>query len=245
MTCPDGHTPKMTKEIAQAQPAPSVLAKVAGKFNMTGSNLLGTLAETIFPSKKSATPEQVQALLIVADQYDLNPFTKEIYAFPSKGGGIAPVVGIDGWLKLANNHPAFDGMDISFDDDEDNRPVSCTCTIHRKDRGHPIVITEYYAENRRMTEPWKLNPHRMLRHRAVIQAIRVAFSFSGIYSPDETEAWAGDQEPREAEVIEAFTAQLAETTKSTEPEAPADEMPLSQETEAAADALFGAPEETE
>lgn len=209
----------MTKEIAPAQPAPpSVLAKVASKFNMTGSNLLGTLAETIFPSKKSATPEQVQALLIVADQYGLNPFTKEVYAFPGKGGGIMPVVGIDGWLKLANNHPAFDGMDITFADDEDNRPISCTCTIYRKDRGHPIVITEYYAENRRMTEPWKLNPHRMLRHRAVIQAIRVAFSFSGIYSPDETEAWAGEQEPREAEIIEAFQTQLKAADPDPEPE---------------------------
>jgi phage recombination protein Bet len=210
-----------------------VLAKVAGKFNMTGSNLLGTLAETIFPSKKSATPEQVQALLIVADQYNLNPFTKEVYAFPGKGGGIVPVVGIDGWLKLANNHPAFDGMDITFDDDEDNRPISCTCTIHRKDRGHPIVITEYYAENRRMTEPWKLNPHRMLRHRAVIQAIRVAFSFSGIYSPDETEQWVVEQEPREAEVMEAFAAKLAEL-----PEPAPAVAEMSEETEKAADELF-------
>jgi phage recombination protein Bet len=210
-----------------------VLAKVAGKFNMTGSNLLGTLAETIFPSKKSATPEQVQALLIVADQYNLNPFTKEVYAFPGKGGGIVPVVGIDGWLKLANNHPAFDGMDITFDDDEDNRPISCTCTIHRKDRGHPIVITEYYAENRRMTEPWKLNPHRMLRHRAVIQAIRVAFSFSGIYSPDETEQWVVEQEPREAEVMEAFASKLAEL-----PEPAPAVAEMSEETEKAADELF-------
>jgi len=224
----------MTKEVATTQaPPPSVLAKVAGKFNMTGSNLLGTLAETIFPSKKSATPEQVQALLIVADQYNLNPFTKEVYAFPGKGGGIVPVVGIDGWLKLANNHPAFDGMDITFDDDEDNRPISCTCTIHRKDRGHPIVITEYYAENRRMTEPWKLNPHRMLRHRAVIQAIRVAFSFSGIYSPDETEQWVVEQEPREAEVMEAFASKLAEL-----PEPAPAVAEMSEETEKAADELF-------
>jgi hypothetical protein len=30
------------------------------------------------------TDEQMMALLIVADQYGLNPFTKEIYGYPDK-----------------------------------------------------------------------------------------------------------------------------------------------------------------
>jgi phage recombination protein Bet len=226
----------------------SVLSKVATKYSMTGGNLLSTLSDTIFPSRKSATPEQVQALLIVADQYNLNPFTKEVYAFPGKGGGIMPVVSVDGWLKLANSHPMFDGMDIKFEDDKDLKPISCTCTIYRKDRGHPIQITEYYSENRRMTDPWKTNPHRMLRHRAIIQAIRVAFSFSGIYLPDEVEAMSdATQDPREAEVIDVFSQALreyAEEEPEPKPEEEAEPMEvaskLSPSTEAAADELFAA-----
>lgn len=226
----------------------SVLSKVATKYSMTGSNLLSTLSDTIFPSRKSATPEQVQALLIVADQYNLNPFTKELYAFPGKGGGIMPVVSVDGWLKLANAHPMFDGMDIQFEDDKDVKPISCTCTIYRKDRTHPIKITEYYSENRRMTDPWKTNPHRMLRHRAIIQAIRVAFSFSGIYLPDEVEAMDDAvQDPREAEVLSVFSQALndkAERDTAEHEAEPVKESPSS-ESEKLADELFGAAEDAE
>lgn len=208
----------MTKDVAVAQA--SILAKMAGKYSLPAKNLHETLAQTIFPNKNAATPEHVQALLIVADQYDLNPFTKEIYAFPGKGGGIIPVVSVDGWLKMANDNPQFDGMDIDFEDDADGKPISCTCTIHRKDRNHPIKITEYYSENRRTTDPWKTNPHRMLRHRAVIQAIRTAFSFSGIYEPDEAASFADTPlPPREVEIIDAFSTALeapAEAKEETE-----------------------------
>lgn len=215
---------------------PSILAKVADKFSMTGGNLLSTLTDTIFPSKK-ATPEQVQALLIVADQYNLNPFTKEIYAFPGKGGGVMPVVSVDGWLKMANEHPMFDGMDIAFRDDAEGKPVSCTCTIYRKDRSHPTVIEEYYAENRRTTDPWKTNPHRMLRHRAVIQCIRTAFSFAGIHLADEIEQVA---EPVAVQHTEAVAALAAGVVDEPAPE-PVQAEPISSETERSADELFGAP----
>ncbi|WP_032251724.1 recombinase RecT, partial [Escherichia coli] len=43
---------------------------------------------------------QFIALLIVANQYGLNPWTKEIYAFPDKQNGIVPVVGVDGWSRI-------------------------------------------------------------------------------------------------------------------------------------------------
>lgn len=218
---------------------PSILAKVADKFSMTGGNLLSTLTDTIFPNKK-ASPEQVQALLIVADQYNLNPFTKEIYAFPGKGGGVMPVVSVDGWLKMANEHPMFDGMDIAFKDDAEGKPISCTCTIHRKDRSHPTVIEEYYSENRRMTDPWKMNPHRMLRHRAVIQCIRTAFSFAGIHLADEIEQVSEPTPAQHTEAVNALAAGVMEVPVVREVEVtPEPAATISSETEAAADALFG------
>jgi len=65
-----------------------------------------------------------------------------------------------------------------------DRLIACTCTMYRKDRTHPVVVTEYYAECVRATDPWKMK-HRMLRHKALIQAARYAFGFSGIYDEDE------------------------------------------------------------
>jgi len=154
----------------------SILAKMGAKFSVDGTVLQKTLSDTVF---KGATQEQTVALLIVADQYGLNPFTKEIYAFPGKGGGIVPVVGIDGWLRIINERPEFDGMEFEQDDE------SCTCKIHRKDRAHPVVVTEYLDECKRNTDPWNTAPKRMLRHKAIIQCARVAFGFGGIHDEDD------------------------------------------------------------
>ena len=150
-------------EVAKVPEKKSILAKMGARFSIDGAVLQKTLSETVF---KGATPEQTIALLVVADQYGLNPFTREIYAFPGKSGGIVPVVGIDGWLRMINENPQFDGMETDQDDD------SCTVTIHRKDRTHPIIITEYLSECKRNTDPWNNSPKRMLRHKAIIQCAR-------------------------------------------------------------------------
>jgi phage recombination protein Bet len=161
---------------------PSLIATMAAKFNMDPKAFEQTVRSTVMPSQH--TNEQFAALMMVAKEYDLNPLTKEIYAFPAKGGGIVPVVSIDGWLNLVNSHPACDGFDIEFHDDDNGQPISCTCRMYRKDRSRPVTVTEYLSECIRNTDPWKMK-HRMLRHKAVIQAARYAFGFSGIYDEDE------------------------------------------------------------
>lgn len=157
-------------------------SNLASKFDMgDGSGLLDTLKSTAFKSSIQVTDAQMTALLVVASQYGLNPFTREIYAFPDKGG-IVPVVGIDGWSRIMNTHDQFDGMEFKFDSE------SCTCIIYRKDRSHPTSATEYMEECKRDNSPaWKSHPRRMLRHKAMIQAARLAFGFTGIYDQDEAE----------------------------------------------------------
>lgn len=157
-------------------------SNIAKQFNMgDGSELSSTLKQTCFKSGTQVTDAQMTALLVVAQQYGLNPFTKEIYAFPDKGG-IVPVVGVDGWSRIINSNPQFDGMDFEQNAD------ACTCIIYRKDRGHPIKVTEWMAECKRdAAGPWKTHPYRMLRHKAMIQCARLAFGFSGIYEQDEAE----------------------------------------------------------
>ena len=164
--------------VANQQP-PSLLVKLAQKFNVEPNKMLATLKATAF--KGDVSNEQMIALLIVADQYRLNPWTREIYAFPDRQNGIVPAVGVDGWSRIINEHPQFDGMSFRQEDD------SCTCTIYRKDRGHPVEVTEYMAECRRDTPPWRTHPRRMLRHKSMIQCARLAFGFVGVYDQDEAE----------------------------------------------------------
>lgn len=144
-----------------------------------GEELIQTLKATVF--KGQVTEGQMAALLIVATQYGLSPWTKEIYAFPDKNNGIVPVVGVDGWSRIINGNPLFDGMDFKQDDE------SCTCIIYRKDRAHPVSVTEFMSECNRKQGPWLSHPKRMLRHKAMIQCARLAFGFAGIYDQDEAE----------------------------------------------------------
>jgi len=130
------------------------------------------------------TKEQFLSFLMVANQYDLDPLTKEIHGF-AKGGKVVPIVGIDGWLSMINKRPELDGIEYEDHRNETGGIEAITCVIYRKDRERPTRVTEYLAECQMETSPWKKWPTRMLRHKATIQCARTSFSFSGIYDPDE------------------------------------------------------------
>lgn len=176
---------------------------MATRLNLGGDvkDLLSTLKATAF--KGNVSDAQMASLLLVAQQYNLNPWTKEIYAFPDKNNGIVPVVGVDGWSRIMNGDPNFDGMEFQQDDE------SCTCRIFRKDRGHPISVTEYMDECKREVGPWKSHPKRMLRHKAMIQCARLAFGFVGIYDQDEAERINESIDTKTGEVYKRPTPQAA------------------------------------
>ena len=143
--------------------------KLAKRFEIAdGSDLMATLKNTAF--KGNVNDSQMTALLIVANQYGLNPWTKEIYAFPDRQNGIVPIVGVDGWARILNENPNFDGIEFDLED-----------------RSKPISVTEYMSECFRDMGPWKTHPKRMLRHKAMIQCARLAFGFTGIYDQDEAD----------------------------------------------------------
>ncbi len=163
----------------------SLIERMAGRYGIDANKMLVTLKATAFKTRQGdpeVSNEQMMALLVVAEQHGLNPWTKEIYAFPDRTG-IVPVVGVDGWSRIINTNEQFDGMD--FVEDEAGNWVECA--IYRKDRSHPIKIREWFTECKRDTAPWKSHPRRMLRHKAMIQCARLAFGFGGIYDQDEAE----------------------------------------------------------
>ena len=170
----------------------SLVAKIASKYEVDPDKMMATLKATAF--KGNVSNEQMLALLVVADQHNLNPFTRELFAFPDKANGIVPVVSVDGWSRIINDHPQFDGVEFKQDDEQ------CTAIIYRKDRSHPTSITERMSECRRNTSTWTSHPWRMLRHKALIQCARLAFGFSGIYDPDEA-----DRIRTSANIIEGAT----------------------------------------
>ena len=177
--------------------------KLASRLDLgDGAGLVATLKQTAF--KGEVSDSQMTALLVVANQYGLNPWTKEIYAFPDKKNGIIPVVSIDGWARIINSNPAFDGMEfktseemVRMDGAECDAPAWTECIIFRKDRNHPTVIREYLDEVYRapfktdkgyvVKGPWQTHPKRFSRHKSMIQCARMAFGFGGVYDQDEAE----------------------------------------------------------
>lgn len=181
---------KSAKPLVATGPT-SLIQRVAARFHVEPAKMMGALKATAFrprPGDPEVSNEQMMALLVVADQYGLNPWTKEIYAFPDKSAGIVPVVGVDGWSRIVNDHPAYDGVEFAYGppiDAKKGAPEWIECAIFRKDRSHPTRIREHLAECYRDTAPWKSHPGRMLRHKAFMQCARVALSFVGIYDEDE------------------------------------------------------------
>lgn len=173
--------------VVPIQQSTSVLVRMAQRFGVDETKMMATLKATAF--RGDVSNEQMMALCVVADQYGLNPWTKEIYAFPDSRNGIVPVVGVDGWSRIINTNPQFDGMD--FNEGPVNAasiPEWIECVIYRKDRSHAIKVKEYFAEVvRDVAGPWRSHPRRMLRHKAMIQCARLAFGFVGIFDEDEAQ----------------------------------------------------------
>jgi phage recombination protein Bet len=197
---------KQDTAITTTAPRASALAIMASNCNVDPAKLHATLKATVF---KGATDDELLALVVTANTYELNPLLKELYAFPKKGGGITPMVGVDGWLKIANRQPNFDGMNVEVFG-EGKTPTHATCEIYLKDRSHSVKITEYFEECRRNSDPWTQMPRRMLRNKAIIQAIRVAFGIGGIHDEDEAED-IGNRAPRNVTPKAAGPAAVIET----------------------------------
>lgn len=174
-------------------PKRKLLQQLADRYGVEPEIFRRTVSAVAMPSPH--TDEELISCLIVANEHDLNPLTKEIHFMRDKTGRIHPIVGVDGWVKKLNTHPQFDGFDFEHERDKDGKLLAVTCRVYRKDRAHPVVATELLSECIRLPgagkgpNAWSMTPSRMLRHRALMQATRYAVGFAGAMDQDEFERW--------------------------------------------------------
>ena len=164
------------------------LTELCERFGTDEETLWRVVRDTcIKPNKAGTKPTQEQVILylVVCKRYDLNPLMKEMYGFIDKDGQLVFGTSIDGWLKIANRHPQFKSLSVKDRLDENEQPYAATATVVRKDRDDPVEITEWLRECKRDTEPWRTRPVRMLRHKAVKEAIRYAFAITGLTDIEE------------------------------------------------------------
>lgn len=171
---------------------PGLLEVMSGRYGLAPDVFERTVAAVAMPQKSGApdcSREELISCLVVANEHDLNPLTKEIYFMRTRAGVIQPIVSVDGWIKKLNQHPQFDGLEFEDHLDEKGEMTACTVVIYRKDRAKPTRITEYMAECAGDSQPWKKTRKRMLRHRTLTQGARYAVGFAGVMDHDEFDQW--------------------------------------------------------
>ena len=161
---------------------------------------------------KGLTEQQTKQFLAVAGTFGLNPWKREVYAvtFKNKDGGteMSIVTGYETYIKRAEMNPNYDGYEIAWKggfkpgkivkhsksgDWEipailPDGEVSCTCTVYRKDRNHPISEEVFFDEYNQNNSMWQSKPRTMLKKVAIVSAFRKAFpiDFGGMpYTSDE------------------------------------------------------------
>lgn len=139
---------------------------------------------------KNATDAELSMFIEFCKSTKLNPFKKEIWFIKGEKGGVQMMTGINGFLAIANNHPEFDGMEVSVEE-KDGKVVSATAKVYRKDRKYPSVATvylsEYFKPSKYGNGMWEKMPRMMLQKVAKSVALREAFpqELNGIYTQEE------------------------------------------------------------
>ncbi|MBM3893704.1 phage recombination protein Bet [Candidatus Dependentiae bacterium] len=182
---------------------------------------MATLRKTVAPQQEApdnirsmvapaATDEEFRAFMYLCNAYSLDPLKKEIY-FIKYAGKSTIITSRDGYLKIANLHEQFDGLesDVVYQGDvltkrddgslhiaygqehlafDKTKLSGAFCSVFRKDRSKAttvfVSIKEYY---KREAPIWQQYTNAMILKVAEAMALKRAFAISGLVTKEEIE----------------------------------------------------------
>ena len=193
-------------------------------IDLDSTEIIAAIKQTVC---KGASDAQLQVFIQVCRSTGLNPWLKEIYFVAEKGLIMASR---DGYLRIANEHPMFDGMETRIERDAKNVPVKATCSVWRKDRSHAITCEAYYSEYRKPGQVWQQYPSAMIGKVAEVLALKRSFAIDGCVSEEEmgTEHRPSNVEPirRPPQAAAAIAERVPEEHEA---EVTYEEIPLPEE----------------
>jgi phage recombination protein Bet len=149
----------------------------------------------------------------------LNPALREIWCVPyvKKSGerNTLIMVGINGLVRIANEHPQFDGLEVDITPKPSNSkiPDVGVCRLYRKDRTRPVTVTLLFDETKTSDDDWsrwKKAPFAQFSKCLKAAAIREAFpQCAGLYLEDEVK-----QEREVKAYVEPESTLIDEVVKS-------------------------------
>ena len=163
---------------------------------------------------KDASPQELEMFLHLCNQYQLDPFRKEIWFIKyksNKGGSATPTIitSRDGYLKIAQQHPDYQGLmsqEVRENDYFEMQPDSGT-VIHRfaqpiSNRGQivgawattyrkgfkPLSIFVNYSEYAGNSDIWRKYPSSMIIKVAEVFVLKRQFSITGLVTREELDS---------------------------------------------------------
>lgn len=163
----------------------NLISRAQQRSGLSYETFVRSITENAFRSIVVWSESDLERLLVACEALQLSPVGREIFAMkgPDQGSGLRLAIGLEGWLRLMDQHPAFDGMRFTESEElEDGVPSWIECTIFRRDRRVAMSAKEYLSEVRRTEGAWLTHPRRMLRHKALVQCARLAFGLPSVAS---------------------------------------------------------------
>ena len=157
---------------------------------------------------KGATDNEFGVMIELANRYQLDPFSRQIWLVKYGDSPAQIFAGRDGYLAIAHRSGVFDGMEADAAKDADGE-IYGWCRVWRKDMSHPFEVKVYASEYSTGKNLWKDKPRTMIQKVAEAQCLRRAFSISGLYSPEEVDT-SSKPAPRYVGEIPAATPTCCE-----------------------------------
>lgn len=149
----------------------------------------------------NANPDELRMFLHIAKSYGLDPFNKEIF-FWKIDGRPTIMTSRDGYLKIADRNPNYDGLvsDVVRENDKFRRKetginhqygtkrgqiVGAYALVYRKDHKYPVYVFAPYEEYKADKRVWNSYPSAMILKVAESMALKRAFTVSGLVSREE------------------------------------------------------------
>ena len=167
----------------------TALAKLAENTGVSTQEITEVVKGMILASKAQhgavATDAEMAVVSGICSKYQLNPMMREAHAFIS-GGKLQVMIGLDGWLKILNRQPEFDGYEQIDNFNDKGELESVLTKIYVKGRRFPTPHTEYMDEAFQPKSPaWLKFKKRMLAGKSLGQCVRKAFGISEVIDDDE------------------------------------------------------------
>lgn len=228
----EAQTPEVIESAVAPVQKPAMLRdRLALHYGIDPKGLTEVIRKNIIsiPSgEPPATAEELFLVMSTMEQYGLNPFVRQIYAFRSKGKLVISVP-IDGWVVLANRQRGFRGVTYEYPMNPEGTTAAGTYQFVKTKDGKmcwPWVkaichadgrapteafafLDEWYLPSGRTESNWAKHPCHRLKMKAFCLAVREAFGIA-LYDEVDVEQfrYMDSKEDQLAEGAASVTAQI-------------------------------------